>query len=427
MTPKPLRILFDARMASWGGVGRYTTGLLGGLAEIAEDAGVNISALRMSADTHLFPQTALDRVHWLNCKHGPWTLRGLEEAARAARADVDVFHTPHITLFPPGFSGARVGTLHDVIPLQHPNTISSPHRRVMFRALLHAFVTRADWLLFGSRRAATDAIAAGLSLPHFSIVLNAVDDRFRVQTVEEQHRACRQIGVRPGSIMWVGPFKRHKNLEALIQAYALLPDTLRSEVELVLAGANHNAYGRELSALAAELIGPGQPGQVRFPGYVPDDLLPALLSSAALYVFPSLSEGFGLPALEARSCGAPVATSDTTPVREFLGNNAWYFDPRKPENLAELLGTLLSPSGQLGNRLGARPSFIPVVHTWRHTASVTAQCYHRAYWLRRQDNRAFPYHLLPCIEETVSPSSPSRSATVHSPTAPKIRPDIASR
>jgi len=393
-------------MASWGGVGRYTTGLLGGLAELTEELSLDLTALRMPADTHLFAQNALDRVHWLNCKHGPWTLRGLQEAGRAAAQHTDVFHAPHIMLFPPGFAGARVGTLHDVIPLQHPDTISSPRKRMAYRALLRAFVAEADWLLFGSRRAAADALATGLHLPRFSIIPHTVDGRFGPQATDEQHEACRRVGVRPGSIMWVGPFKRHKNLETLIRAYALLPATRRSEVDLVLAGANRNAYGRELSTLAAELIGPRQPGRVCFPGYVPDDLLPALLSSAALYVFPSLSEGFGLPALEARSCSAPVAASDTTPVREFLGNNAWYFDPRKPEDLAELLGTLLSPSGQLGNRLGAHHSLNLAVHTWKHAASVTMQCYHRAHWLQGQDSRT-PLHRLPrAIERTIPFPSP---------------------
>lgn len=385
MTPEPLKVLFDARMASWGGVGRYTAGLLGGLTEIADDAAISLNALRIPGDAHLFPQTTLDRVRWLNCQHRPWSLRGLQEARRAAAQHTDIFHAPHIMLFPPGFVGARVGTLHDVIPLQHPDTISSPRKHVSYRAMLHAFVAQADWLLFGSRGAAADALATELHLPRFTIIPHAVDGRFGPQATDEQHEACRLVGIRPGSIMWVGPFKRHKNLETLIRAYALLPATLRSEVDLILAGANRNAYGRELSILAAELIGPGQPGRVCFPGYVPDDLLPALLSSAALYVFPSLSEGFGLPALEAWSCGTPVAASDTTPVREFLGNNAWYFDPREPEALAELMDMLLGPSGQLGNRPTAHHSLNLAVHTWKHAASVTMQCYHRAHDLRRRD------------------------------------------
>ncbi len=113
--------------------------------------------------------------------------------------------------------------------------------------------------------------------------------------------------------------------------------------------------------------------------------------------------GLCLPALEARSCGAPVATSDTTPVREFLGNNAWVLDPPEPENLAELLGTSAQPVRATGQQAPRRAPFFHLgrphmeAHSLCHSAVLSPRC-----MASEARQRAFPYHLLPCIEEAVS-------------------------
>ncbi len=205
-----------------------------GLAEIAEDAGVNISALRMSADTHLFLQTALDRVHWLIRKHGPWTLRGLEEAARAARVRTWTCSTrptsrhPSRILWGEGGHSARRDTpaasQHHLPPPQAGGDVElcSTHS---------SHGPRPTGCSSGrEERSGHDAgcwPASPAPLLHCSErrrrPLPHTDRRGTTSGLPPDRRPAR-------SIMWVGPFKRHKNLEALIQAYALLPDTLRSEV-----------------------------------------------------------------------------------------------------------------------------------------------------------------------------------------------------
>jgi glycosyltransferase involved in cell wall biosynthesis len=82
--------------------------------------------------------------------------------------------------------------------------------------------------------------------------------------------------------------------------------------------------------------------RVLFPGFVPDEQLAALYRSAALVVNPSLAEGFGLTAVEAAACGAPVVVSDLPAHRETLGSAAAFFDPRRPAELAALLDRLLA-------------------------------------------------------------------------------------
>jgi alpha-1,3-rhamnosyl/mannosyltransferase len=131
------------------------------------------------------------------------------------------------------------------------------------------------------------------------------------------------LGLRPGYVLFVGSLRRHKNWDGMLRAYAALPPALRDSHPLVLAGPAHRA-GNEARALAAGL---GIERQVAILGTVPDSSIPALYSGADLFVFPSFMEGFGLPPLEAMSCGVPVAATTRTSVPEVLGEAARYFDP----------------------------------------------------------------------------------------------------
>ncbi|NLG67327.1 MAG: glycosyltransferase family 4 protein [Actinobacteria bacterium] len=338
MNPHPLRVLFDARMASWGGVGRYTTGLLGGLARVADPRELTLVALRLPEDRDRFPASLRTGVRWVGCARNPWFPAGIAELTRAARScKAHLIHLPHISPFPPAFRGRRIGTLHDLKPLHHHVSMPSPIRRTAYKTLVRLFVAQADCLIFGSRAAAVEALKADLRVNRFAVIPHGTDTRFAPQPDREQRDACRQAGVPLLSIMATGPFRPHKNLEVLVQAYALLPKEMRSRVPLVMLGNCSSPYGRQLRSLARRLLPSSGPGVVFFPGFVSEEALPSVLASARVFVFPSLAEGFGLPALEAWRCGVPVIASSTTPVGEFLGPCASYFDPGSPRELAGLL------------------------------------------------------------------------------------------
>src|SRR6185369_15098693 len=102
---------------------------------------------------------------------------------------------------------------------------------------------------------------------------------------------------------------------------ARVPSCERREVELVVAGAPG-----DLRVFGQVAIDPAA-SQVRFTGYVPDELLPALYSGALALVYPSLYEGFGLPPLEAMACGTPVVTSRRSSLPEVVGRSAILVDP----------------------------------------------------------------------------------------------------
>ena len=147
-----------------------------------------------------------------------------------------------------------------------------------------------------------------------------------------------RYGVAAPYILYVGNFMPHKNLARLIRAFALLPDAQRGRHTLVLAG----GYGDgrpALARLAAEL---GVGDRVIFPGRVDDADLPALYSGAAVYVLPSLQEGYGATVLEAMACGTPVAASNRTALPEVVADAGLLFDPEREHELAATLARVLS-------------------------------------------------------------------------------------
>ncbi|HEX7550690.1 MAG TPA: glycosyltransferase family 1 protein, partial [Candidatus Methylomirabilis sp.] len=132
--------------------------------------------------------------------------------------------------------------------------------------------------------------------------------------------------------------KPHKNIWGLIEAYASLPDSLQRQHPLVLAGIHHE-WRRETERAIAHFT---PTGQVRLEGFVDESSLPVLYSSAAMFAFPSLVEGFGIPPLEAMAHGVPVVASTGGALPETLGDAAVLVNPRDVRALSDALAAVLT-------------------------------------------------------------------------------------
>jgi len=173
-------------------------------------------------------------------------------------------------------------------------------------------------------------------------------------------------------IMYVGRPQPHKNLWRLIEAHALLrrryPDLL-----LVLVGKKDAMYGliEERARRAGLLDG------VVFTGFASEAELKWLYQHTQAYVFPSLSEGFGLPPLEAMHCDAPVVASDATCIPEVLGDAAYYFNALDPADIAAKVGKVLDDPA-LRASLIARGQKQAAKYSWRRMAEQTLAVYNKA-------------------------------------------------
>jgi len=147
-----------------------------------------------------------------------------------------------------------------------------------------------------------------------------------------------QYGIAGDYILFVGTLQPRKNLTRLVKTFSLSNIQYPiSNIQLVIAGKKGWLY-EEIFQQVEKL---GLEGRVVFTGYVPEGDLPALLSGARLFVFPSLYEGFGLPVLEAMACGTPVVCSNTSSLPEVAEDAAVLVDPLDVEGLAAAIGRVL--------------------------------------------------------------------------------------
>jgi glycosyltransferase involved in cell wall biosynthesis len=170
-------------------------------------------------------------------------------------------------------------------------------------------------------------------------------------------------------IMYVGRHLPHKNLERLIVAHQAL---LVSHPDLVLA-----IVGKK-DALTERMIAKYKDAQnIIFTGFVTDNQLRWLYEHTACYVFPSLSEGFGLPGLEAMKHGAPVASSNATCLPEVHGDACVYFDPLDEADMASKISQVLSDKN-LRAELVQRGAAQAAKYSWKRMAEQTLAVYEKA-------------------------------------------------
>src|SRR5206468_1659308 len=190
-------------------------------------------------------------------------------------------------------------------------------REVLRAAAARGYARRARAIVTDSehsRRAVIERL--GVAPAKVTTIGVAVGAEFVPTLLADVARARYRLG---GSyVLSVGNFMPHKNLEGLLRAWASLPPTLRAAHRLVLAGGDAGRRPR-LETLTRAL---GVTASVVFPGRIDDADLPGLYSACAAFVLPSLDEGFGLPAVEAMACGAPVIVSDRGALPEVAGPGA---------------------------------------------------------------------------------------------------------
>lgn len=161
-------------------------------------------------------------------------------------------------------------------------------------------------------------------------IYEAAEPRMAEKSIEPK-------GVSGEFIMYTGTAFPHKNLRKLIEAFDIIQKT-RPKLKLVLVGK------REVNSYELEEWAKNRPSykNIIFTGFIPDAELKWLYEHTRVYVFTSLSEGFGLPPLEAMTNGAPVASSNASVMPEVYGDAALYFDARNPKDIAQKVEKILS-------------------------------------------------------------------------------------
>jgi len=254
---------------------------------------------------------------------------------------LDLVHFPHFNaaiFYPKKF----VITIHDITPkfFPGPKAKKSLIRRFGYEAVFRLSLWRAKKIIAISRYTKENLIKY-FKAPEKSIavIYPGVDANCREIFDQNQMAAFKEkYGIVKPFIFYVGVWRDHKNLPALIKAFEILKSKLKTDCQLVLGGQDDSRYPEIGEALAASPF----KSEIIAPGFIPEKDLPLFYAAAALFVLPSFCEGFGLVALEAMACGCPVIGSKTTSLPEILGQAALYFNPQKPEEIAALARRILT-------------------------------------------------------------------------------------
>ncbi len=247
----------------------------------------------------------------------------------------------------------KVVSVHDVVHLVAGETMS-----FRLNLPLHLFFARdcrrADAILTNSQGTA-DRLLATLGCPTAGVVRPAVSEDFRPRPQSEIDAVRAKYGLDRPYVLGVGVSVRRKNVITLVEAFAAMKAAGElCDHALALVGPGITADQRLNDLLAANRA------QIRTLGYVPEEDLPALYCGASVFAFPSLYEGFGIPALEARACGTRVVATDMPELREAGGPDAVYIEPTVADVRRGILEALSRPAPPpLG--VNDRPSWLKSV------------------------------------------------------------------
>jgi glycosyltransferase involved in cell wall biosynthesis len=280
------------------------------------------------------------------------------------RHRVDVHHGPHYTM-PELARLPRVVTVHDLTFFDHPEW----HERTkipVFRRAIKAAAHRAAAIVCVSEYTA-DRLHALLTVRcPVHVIHHGIDHRRFNAGVPggevADDAALARLGVRPPFVTFVGTLEPRKAVDQLVLAFDRMAGA-HPDLRLVLAGTR----GWGTDAVDAAIAAARHRDRIVRTGYVPDDVVPALFRRAAAVAYPSAEEGFGMPALEALSCGAPLVTTKGSVMEDVVGEAALLVPPGDIRALSGALDMLVRGDSGLAARQ-ARGRAIAERHTWEACA-----------------------------------------------------------
>jgi glycosyltransferase involved in cell wall biosynthesis len=286
---------------------------------------------------------------------------------------VAVHHGLHYTM-PERASLPVVVTVHDCTYFDHPEW-HQPAKVRFFRRAIEVAARRAAAVICVSDATAERFVELCRPAAPVVVAPHGIDrERFSDTDAAEgsDAAALSALGIDAGRplVVFVGTLEPRKGVATLIGAFDMVAGS-HPDAQLVLAG--QDGWGSQLDALAAAK----HRDRVVVTGYVPDAAVPALLRAATAVAYPSLDEGFGLPAFEALACGAPLITTTGTPMAGVVGDAALLVPPGDVDELAGAIDTLLKGDPGVGERRRAGLTRV-AGFTWANSASLHADAYRLA-------------------------------------------------
>ncbi len=376
-----MRIAIDytAAIRQGAGIGQYVRCLVDAM--LAQDASNSYTLLASGRPTGTRPFPIADNVRartifipdrYLNILWYRWRL---PLYATFFSGQVDIYHGPDFALPPLNGKLRKVVTVHDLAFLEHPE-YAVPSLAAYLKKVVPEAVASADVVAAVSQTTG-QALIDHLKTPRekITVIPNGVGAYFRRITDPVILGATRhKYGLKHPLVLGVGTLEPRKNHIGLVKAFAQAQKKKGGPAMLALAGGKGWLY-EETRQVVSELK---LENKVRFLGRVSDLELITLYSLADVFAFPSFSEGFGIPPLEAMACGAPVITSNTSSLPEVAGDAALLVDPHDVKGLGHAITRLLEDE-QLREELRQKGYQRARQYTWSAPASKMLSVYQKLY------------------------------------------------
>ena len=370
-----MKIALDARGANWysgTGIGTYTSHIVKYLLKNDKDnsyllywCGMNYNELNYD---NLTVSIASKKHH-----------RFFEETfipVNLKKRNIDIYHVPQNGIgLPSQKSCIYISTIHDLIPYVMPETVG--------RSYLKKFISQMPEIIDNSKMIIT---VSEFSKMDIMKIFNVPEDLIKVTPLAAENDFKPMDKVEVGKylkskynitfpyILYIGGFSPRKNVKSILIAFSRVYKNLSKDFKVVIVGQSKDEHAYLIKLCESlEII-----DKVIFTGYTPYEDLPYFYNGASLFVYPSFYEGFGLPPLEAMSCGTPVITSNVSSIPEVVGDAAVLINPFDTEELKNAIGKILEDEN-LQNTLSLSGLNRAKDFSWEKTAQKTLEIYKEAY------------------------------------------------
>ncbi len=261
-------------------------------------------------------------------------------------------------------------TVQDLAFLRYPEFYTWKNKTYM-KSVASFSIKNADALITTSENTRKDLIdLLMVKEDKIFVIYPGVDSTFKPASAQDKEKVKKKFGLPQNYILAVGTLEPRKNLSCLLKAFALLKKKSDFDFKLVIVGEEGWLYKRIFNDIKKQDL----EKETIFTGFIQDKDLPAIYSGASVFVYPSLYEGFGLPALEAMACGAPVVCSNTSSLPEVVGKAALKANPEKPEEFANAISKIVSDTN-LAKELSKMGYERAKQFSWEKTAKETLSVY----------------------------------------------------
>lgn len=371
-----MRIGIDARFysSSFTGIGRYVHELLDNLLKIDQKNHYTVFFNQPEFEKYSPPRRGVEKVlanathysfaeQWHFCK----TLK---------RANLDIMHFTHFNA-PVLYRKPSIVTIHDLTLSLYPGKkMAGFIERTAYNFVIRLIVRRAKKIIAVSQHTKKDLVNILHADPKkIEVIYEGISPHFhKIQNQNSVDEFKKRMNFNKPYLLYTGVWRSHKNLVNLIKAFAVLKHKYHFNGMLVITGKEDPWYPEVKQTVKDNRL----EGDVRFTGLISDEELVFLYNAALVYVFPSLYEGFGLPALEAFACGIPVCAANASSLPEICGEgNAVFFNPHDPADIASKIASVYNDPATMEKLIKSGYQRVKNF-SWQEMARKTLEIYHQA-------------------------------------------------